>query len=84
MAEPRPELDEIIRRPELRRRTGLSDATTYRLIRQGKFPAPVVLAQNARGWRASQVKAWQESLQPAEVGAGAPVRRGGNQSPSRE
>jgi prophage regulatory protein len=62
-----PELDRLIRMPELEVLTGLSRATIYRLIRQGRFVAPVALAANSRGWFASQVRAWQEGLKPAEV-----------------
>jgi prophage regulatory protein len=83
MAEDRPELDEIIRRPALRRLTGLSDATIFRLIREKKFPAPVALSKSAKGWLVSQVRAWQQSLRPTEVGTGAPVRRDRNRSMSR-
>jgi prophage regulatory protein len=58
------ELDRIIRRPELLRVTGLSAATIFRLVREGEFPSPVALSKNSKGWFASQVRAWQESLRP--------------------
>lgn len=63
----RQELDWIVRMPELETLTGLSRASIYRLIRHGSFPAGVELSANSRGWFASQVRAWQESLKPAEV-----------------
>jgi prophage regulatory protein len=81
------ELDRLIRMPELEVLTGLSRATIYRLIRQKRFAAPVALAANSRGWFASQVRAWQEGLKPAEprpdteaVGERA-ARRDGSRSP---
>jgi prophage regulatory protein len=61
------ELDRIIRRPELLRLTGLSAATVFRLIRERRFPAPVALSKSAKGWFASAVRAWQESLKPSEA-----------------
>jgi prophage regulatory protein len=62
-----PDLDRLIRLPELIRLTGLSRPTLYRLIRRGKFPPPVQLAENCKGWFASQVQAWQHSLKPVEL-----------------
>lgn len=59
------EMDRLIRMPELEVLTGLSRATIYRLIRQGAFPAAVELSANSRGWFASHVQSWQESLKPA-------------------
>ena len=64
-------LDRIIRLPELVEITGLSAATVYRLIAQGRFPRPVVLGRQARGWIASQIQAWFESLKPAESETGS-------------
>jgi len=82
----RQELDRLIRMPELEVLTGLSRATIYRLIRQGRFVAPVALAANSRGWFASQVRAWQEGLRPtgakpaSETEAEPPARQKRNRS----
>lgn len=40
---------------------GLSRATVWRRVREGKFPAPIRLGQRAVGWRARDVRAWIES-----------------------
>lgn len=60
-----PDLDRIIRLPELLRITGLSTASVYRQMADGHFPRPVRLGKNAVGWRASAVFAWLESLEEA-------------------
>jgi prophage regulatory protein len=67
MREAPSDIDRILRRPELLRVTGLSAATIFRLIREKKFPAPVAISQNSKGWFVSAVKAWQESLKPSEA-----------------
>jgi prophage regulatory protein len=59
------ELDRILRLPELLKITGLSSATIYRMIAKGTFPQAVVLGANSRGWRASSIRTWLESLEDA-------------------
>jgi prophage regulatory protein len=58
-------VDHIIRRPELLRLTGLSSASLYRAIKEGRFPRPVRLGLNSVGWRASAVQEWNENLKDA-------------------
>jgi len=53
---------QILRFPEIQRRTGLSRSTIWRRIQQETFPAPVSLGGRAVGWRAAEVEAWIESL----------------------
>lgn len=48
----------LIRLPEVRKRTGLSRATIYRLIAAGQFPRQVKLSLRASGWADSAVSAW--------------------------
>lgn len=38
--------------------TGLSRATVYRRIAEGRFPPPVHLGGRACGWRAAALQAW--------------------------
>lgn len=38
--------------------TGLSRATVYRRIADGRFPPPVHLGGRACGWRAAALQAW--------------------------
>jgi prophage regulatory protein len=63
-------VDRILRLPELMEVTGLSSATIYRRIAAGRFPRAVALGKNARGWKASAVTAWLESLEPVGPEAG--------------
>ena len=46
------------RMADLVRITGLSRATLYRRIDDGRFPPPVHLGGRACGWRASALQAW--------------------------
>ncbi|MBF0262722.1 MAG: AlpA family transcriptional regulator [Magnetococcales bacterium] len=48
----------ILRLPQVVRMTGLSVATLYRLIDQGKFPRQVGLGGRAVGWPLSHINAW--------------------------
>jgi prophage regulatory protein len=51
----------ILRKPAVIERVGLSDTTIWRLMREGKFPRPVRLSENAVGWRELDIDAWIES-----------------------
>lgn len=57
-------VDNIIRLPETRRRTGLSRSTIYRKMARGIFPSSVPLGENvngdvcAVGWYESEINAW--------------------------
>ena len=44
-------VDRILREPEVRKLTGLSRTTRWRLARQQKFPKPIIIANRAVGWR---------------------------------
>ena len=49
----------IIRKPAVRQKTGLSDTTIWRLEKTGDFPARVVLTDaGAVGWVESEVDRW--------------------------
>ena len=54
-----PDTDSLrfLRMAEVQKRTGLSRATIYRLIKEG-FPSPICLGAQARGWIAGEVEAW--------------------------
>jgi prophage regulatory protein len=54
--------DYFLRRKEVERIAGISRASIYRLIKAGKFPAPVSLGTGAVRWKQSDVIAWQSSL----------------------
>lgn len=54
----------IIRRPELRHITGLSNSALEREVRARRFPRPLKLSSDPRsravGWSMRQVQAWIE------------------------
>jgi prophage regulatory protein len=52
--------NEIIRLPEVKRRTGLSRAKIYALIAQGSFPKQIKLTERAAGWLVDEVDGWIE------------------------
>jgi prophage regulatory protein len=53
--------DQILRLPEVIRRTGLSRASIYKGARLGNFPRPFKLTERASGWKLSEVDAWISS-----------------------
>ncbi len=62
-----PTIDYFMREPEVRRVTGLSRTTRWRLERDGKFPRKRQLAENIKANVASEVKAWvAEKSAPVE------------------
>ena len=50
--------DRFLREPEVRRLTGLSRTTRWRLERAGKFPRRRRISENAVAWPASEINAW--------------------------
>jgi prophage regulatory protein len=54
--------DFFLRRREVERIAGISRASIYRLIKAGKFPAPVSLGTGSVRWKQSDILAWQQSL----------------------
>ena len=48
----------ILRRPEVVRLVGVSQATLYRLISRGMFPRPVRVSTRLTGWRSDEVEDW--------------------------
>jgi prophage regulatory protein len=57
----------LLRLPEVRRLTGLSRSSIYRLEAISGFPARVRLSERATAWRADEVLAWVEA-RPRESG----------------
>jgi prophage regulatory protein len=53
--------ERIIRKSDLPRFTGLRRTTIDTLIKAGKFPRPIPLAERAVGWVESELIAWQQS-----------------------
>ena len=50
--------DRFLREPEVRRITGLSRTTRWRLERAGKFPRRRRISDNAVAWSAAEINAW--------------------------
>ncbi len=50
--------DRIIRKPEARQITGMSESTIRRLEIEGRFPKRLRLGGSACGWLLSEVSAW--------------------------
>jgi prophage regulatory protein len=55
----------IIRKPAVRGRTGLSDSQIWRLEKEGLFPARVLLGPMAVGWYDDEVDLWVETRERA-------------------
>lgn len=51
----------ILRIDEVTRRTGLSKATIYALIKQGRFPRPRLLGKRGVGWIEEEIEEWIRS-----------------------
>lgn len=51
---------EILRLPQVKTRTGLSRASIYALVSQGRFPKQIKLSERAAGWLAHEVDGWLE------------------------
>ena len=48
----------LLRRPEVSRRTTLSRASLYELVKTGRFPAPRQIGARAVVWDEAEVEAW--------------------------
>jgi prophage regulatory protein len=48
--------DSILRIAKVVEKAGMSKATIYRRIKEGKFPAPLELSTNIVGWRESEIE----------------------------
>lgn len=54
--------DRFIKLDEVKRRVGLGKSMIYRLIQQGKFPAPYKLSPFASRWSEREVVAWIDDV----------------------
>jgi len=55
----------ILRRPAVEAKTGLSRSTIYEMMSRGEFPKPIQLGKRAVGWPESALDAWLESRKAA-------------------
>lgn len=61
-----PQIDKVLRLPQVEDSTGLKKSTIYAKIKLNEFPAPLDLGGGRRGWRQSHVQAWIDSLEAAQ------------------
>jgi len=50
--------ERLLRLPEVSQTVGFSRSHLWRLVKQGKFPQPIPLGPNSRGWLESEVQAF--------------------------
>ena len=51
--------------PELSTRIPLSRTTIWRLVRDGRFPAPLQISPGRKAWREDDIIAWMTAQQRA-------------------
>lgn len=68
MTDTTPQEDRFMREPEVRRLTGLSRTTRWRMERRGNFPHRRSLSANAVGWLSSEIQAWMAERAMTHVG----------------
>ena len=56
--------DRILRKPAVLTRIGVSDTTLWRMVKAGRFPAPVRLSPGTVGWHESDVSEWMATRMP--------------------
>lgn len=50
--------ERVLQGKEVFKRVGLSEATVWRLRRQGKFPKPIRLSGSRIGWPEKEIEDW--------------------------
>lgn len=58
MSTPAKDKENLLRRPQVQQRTGLSRSTIYDHIAKGNFPAPISLGDRAVAWLESEIDSW--------------------------
>ncbi len=53
--------EQILRRPAVEARTGLSRSTIYAMMAEDLFPKPKRIGKRAVGWTESSIDEWLES-----------------------
>ena len=54
--------ERLLRLEEVRRRVGLGKSMIYRLIAQGRFPAPYKISPCASRWSEREIAAWIDTV----------------------
>jgi prophage regulatory protein len=63
----------MLRVPDVCKATTLSRTTIYRLVRAGKFPAPVKLTEQTIAWDQAAVDSWLQQKLSATLSAPSPI-----------
>ena len=63
---------QLLRLSDVTKLTGLSRATIYRLMKEGRFPSSKRLSKRAVAWAASDMHAWAKEC-PTTTSGGAEV-----------
>jgi prophage regulatory protein len=53
---------QLLRLPDVRRKTGLSRSSIYRRVADGTFPAPVKIGERSSAWSSEEVDGWIASV----------------------
>lgn len=59
----------LIKKPQVLKKTALSNSSLYRLITAGEFPAPIQLGPRAVAWDEQAVDDWIEARIEASLAA---------------
>ena len=51
----------FLRRREVLKRLGVSAVTLWRMVKSGRFPAPVPISAGIEAWRESDYEAWAQA-----------------------
>ena len=62
MAELAAQPDRFIKLDEVKRRVGLGKSMIYRLVQDGRFPAPYKICGSASRWSDREVAAWIDDV----------------------
>ena len=51
-------MEQLLKMPEVRAKTGLSRSHLYALAQNGEFPKPLKLSERSSAWVESEVQGW--------------------------
>lgn len=54
-------MQNVLRRNDVEKATGLPRSTIYEKIKKGEFPKPIKLSAKSVGWLESEIIAWQKA-----------------------
>lgn len=60
--------ERFVKLDEVKRRVGLGKSMIYRLIQEGKFPAPYKLSRFASRWSNQEIVAWIDEVKDGYEG----------------